>query len=1044
MDERIGILHLSDIHASKASKITIQRLVEHLKKDLTALQKHHNVSIKMICISGDLINSGDNAEEELEIVLEVFIQPIMEMLQLNEKNIFIVAGNHEVKRQMVIPYIETGLNTTLVSEAAIDDFLNKMDADGLKRIEYFDKDFSDIFGEELVWRNLLGRAYMFSTDMLTIGISCLNSAWRSTGIGSAEKGKMVIGRKQIIDSYESIKSADLKICITHHPFDWLVDEDKTAVEKCINQYDVVLTGHIHESDTKMFTSFNGQTLFITSGKFDNTSDIHNGYSLLSINPYNKDCDVIFRQYFDYPRNCFDAALCVSKGGIFSASLGSKDDKLALAYNVVHSIETKFLEYANSYFVSNVAAGKVLKSFDQSFITPELSRHSEYEKETMFENDYENDTDDTITLDDICISKHNFLLLGKKEIGKTTILHYIAKYCFTNFNSLKTVPIIIDSQYMDYTGKNVIPRAIHKFINGYCDGSNSFSMDDVEKLLKAGLCTIMFDNFETVEDRQLVKINQFLSNYPKNKFVFSERENITSKYLRAEEVVPSCDYETAHICALTKGQIRAIATRNFSTEDCPALVEKIMLCFKKTTLPKTPFVLSLMLSICDTADFAPINEAVIMEQFMEFLLEKSSPIEAYSTTYDFRIKEDFLISLASYMVENNRFHFTIDEFESLLSNYHADKGFSVRETEFDNLFFKKGVLIHTEVGTEFVITFRYNCMIEYYLAKKATQSSEFLTHILTDRNYLNYSNELMYYTGLNRQNIDVVRALRNELYANFDKLRGLVSELDNYNIGINISLPEENFVQKISASKLTQDQSDKLQDTRDTSELHTPEDIDKQVTHEDMDSFIHTVLIYGSCLKNLELLPKKEKELMYNDYILGLCIMLSIFKKNTEEYFNNEVSKMEQLPEKYTAEDIWKLKDTMQDVLKIAIPIALQNIALENIGTTKLKSIIEGIIKDKNSNDFSKFFSVFLFCDLHFPGLQRVLNDYCAKADNKSLLKIIFFKLLYYYRFRSFSSSLDPFLENILADINIKLNRGTKQGKNRIISELKKPGKFGNP
>ena len=134
MDERIGILHLSDIHASKASKITIQRLVEHLKKDLTALQKHHNVSIKMICISGDLINSGDNAEEELEIVLEVFIQPIMEMLQLNEKNIFIVAGNHEVKRQMVIPYIETGLNTTLVSEAAIDDFLNKMDADGLKRI----------------------------------------------------------------------------------------------------------------------------------------------------------------------------------------------------------------------------------------------------------------------------------------------------------------------------------------------------------------------------------------------------------------------------------------------------------------------------------------------------------------------------------------------------------------------------------------------------------------------------------------------------------------------------------------------------------------------------------------------------------------------------------------------------------------------------------------------------------------------------------------------------------------------------------------------
>ena len=559
------------------------------------------------------------------------------------------------------------------------------------------------------------------------------------------------------------------------------------------------------------------------------------------------------------------------------------------------------------------------------------------------------------------------------------------------------------------------------------------MDDVEKLLNAGLCTIMFDDFETVGERQLTKINEFISKYPNNRFIFSEKENITAKYLRDVEVVPSCEYETAHICALTKGQIRAIATQNFSSEDCSALVDKIMLCFKKTTLPKTPFVLSLMLSICDTADFTPINEAVIMEQFMEFLLEKSSPSEAYSTTYDFRIKEDFLISLVTYMDKNNQFYLSIDEFETLLSAYHADKGFSVRETEFDSLFFKKGVLVRTEL----IVTFRYNCMVEYYLAKKAAQSPEFLMHILADRNYLNYPNELMYYTGLNRQNVDVVKVLQRELYADFDKLRGVVPRLEDYNIGIDVSLPEESFAKRIGESKLTQAQSDKLQDTKDTSELHTPEEIDKSITHEDMDSFIHTLLIYGSCLKNLELLPKKEKEIMYNDYNLGLCIMLGIFKKNTEEYFNGEVSEMEQLPEKYTPEDICKLKAIMQDVLKISIPIVLQNIALENVGTTKLKSIIEGVIKDKNSSEFARFFSVFMFSDLHLPGLQRVLKEYVAEANNKSLLTIIFFKLLYYYRFRYFSSSLDPFFENILADINIKLHGGNKLRKDRIVSELKK-------
>ena len=67
----------------------------------------------------------------------------------------------------------------------------------------------------------------------------------------------------------------------------------------------------------------------------------------------------------------------------------------------------------------------------------------------------------------------------------------------------------------------------------------------------------------------------------------------------------------------------------------------------------------------------------------------------------------------------------------------------------------------------------------------------------------------------------------------------------------------------------------------------------------------------------------------------------------------------------------------------------------------------------------------MYCDLRLPGLQNVLKSYCTDAKDKSLLKIIFFKLLYYYRFRYFSSSLDPFFENILADINERVSRDSK-------------------
>lgn len=1031
MDKRVGILHLSDIHTSLQSKTKIERLVEALKLDIDVLQDKHSVDIKLVCISGDLINCGDNAEVELNIALESFLTPLMNILKLDENSIFIVAGNHEIKQKSIVNFIESGLEKELTSEQKIEEFLCEINEESLKRISYFDNEFSTLFGNKLVWSNSLTRAYMLSVGELRIGISCVNSTWRSTGVGNTEKRKMIVGRKQIIDSLEKIHTADIKICMMHHPFDWLIDDDKIAVEKCINQFDIVLTGHIHESDTKMYTSFNGQTLFNTCGKFDNSSDIYNGYTLLSINPYNKECDVILRQYMDYPRNCFDEAIHLAKSGVFSISLGTKDDKLALAYNATHAIEAKFLDFAESYFVSNVAAGRAIKKFDESFIIPTLSKYSEYEKETMFDENMDVD-DENISMESICNEKENILLLGKKEIGKTTMLHYITKYCISNFNTLKTFPIIINTLYADFSGKNPMLRASHKFLVEYCDNSESFSIDDVETLLLAGLCTVMLDNFETLGEGALQKVNDFLLKYPNNKFIFAEKEDVSARCMRDADVIPECEYTTVHICSLTKNQIRAIASQNVVKEDESSFVDKIMLCFKKTTLPKTPFVLSLIISLCDTPEFAPVNEAVVMEQFMEYLLEKSSPTEAYSTTFDFRVKEDFLIYLVSYMNEKNQFYLSSNEFDDILREYHCSKGFTIRETGFDKLFLNKGVLIQTEL----IVTFRYKCMIEYYLAKKAAQSQEFLEYILSDKNYLNYSDALLYYTGLNRRNMQIIDVLHGKLHYDFELMKEFLLKIEDYNIGLDIGIPEDTFSKTIGGSKLSQIQSDRVLDSRDISEDNLPENLDKQIAHEDMESFIGTLLIYGSCLKNLELITKEQKKIIYNDYISGLCVMLGIFIKATEEFFQEEILDMEKVPEKYSKEHIHEAKKSLQDIIKISLPIIIQNIAFENVGTVKLKSIIEEGIQKGNNNEFARFFNVFLFSDLRLPGLKKMLKDYVSNIDNKSLLTIIFFKLMYYYCLRYFSPVLDPFFENILADINIKLNKGNKQQKERIIQSIK--------
>ena len=334
----IGILHLSDIHACQKNEKDLDDLVVSLKKDLEILLERNHVKIGLICLTGDLINSGDNSDEEILIVYEHLLRPLIEYLHLSNDNVFIVPGNHEVKRSKIKQFVENGLLATLKSEEDISHFISSGDyGESTDRIDYFEKDIGGWFHHSPLFANNFAHTHIVEIGQTKIGIACINSAWRSTGCGIAEKGKMIIGRNQILDSLASLQSADLKICLMHHPLDWLLDEDKSAIEKCINSFDIVLNGHIHESNLTSCTTFNGITLFNTCGKFAKTSDVYNGYSLLSFNPCNCNCDIILRKYYESPRNEFDAAVHLCTEGQFSVALGVKDEALASAYNIVHSI-----------------------------------------------------------------------------------------------------------------------------------------------------------------------------------------------------------------------------------------------------------------------------------------------------------------------------------------------------------------------------------------------------------------------------------------------------------------------------------------------------------------------------------------------------------------------------------------------------------------------------------------------------------------------------------------------------------------------------------
>lgn len=1027
--KKIGILHLSDIHASSDTKDSLIHLTECLLSDIQRIQEQYETEIKLICITGDLINSGAKVEEEIGIASEVLIEPLLRQLALDNDAVFVVPGNHEVDKTKIISYMERGIASELVTCDNIEECMRVDGSTMRMRISHFDM-ATKKYGGEPVYSDEFCRAYLHNINGFLIGIAGWDSAWRSTGIGGAERGKMILGKDQIIKTEAALRGAQLKIGMLHHPTDWLMECDKTSVEKYMPLFDIILNGHIHETLSSVHTSFNGHTLFNTCGKFDNTSDIYNGYSVLSINPYTNDCDVILRQYYEGHRNSFDKAISLCQDGVFKAVLGCHDSDSAIAYNVVTAIRHHFTKYICNLLISNVAAGNEEYPFEKLFIMPKLDTHSEYEKETLGNQLRDRKKKKgKVSLEEILNCDDNLVVIGKTESGKTTLLHYLAKKLLDNYDDKHRVPIIIDCANAIFQGKNVVIKNATNFVNAYCSEDKSFSQNDIEKLLLAGKCTVMFDGFDLLKQKHQEKVNDFLKQYPKNRFVFMETESLQSDSFTSIPAKPGCEYSEYHICQLARSQIRQYAETMIISEEkdqSSVIVDHVLSCFMNTSLPRTPFILTMIMSVSDKVYNSSINEAVVLEQFMELLLNKKDANEASTVTFDFRAKENFLIALVSKMHELKTQILTLDEFEDFVHAYHKYVGFNVSETRFNEVFFLNGVLLrhnHT-------VMFRYGCIYDYYLAKKMANNNQFLEYLMEDHRYLDYTSAMMYYTELNRHSSSVISKVQSDLQIIIGELLPTVTERKDYTIGVNLAVQPDMLTERIQNHRFSQEESDELSDfvsnnlskkalLDDESGIQTLSEEELPHEEKNFNMLLSILRVFGLCLKNLEFISREEKEKAYEVYLETAVLIITLFNISLESTLDKTIDDITQKSGD-NEEDIKEIKEIFADFMKISLPICIQNFTAENVGTTKLKQIIQNTIAKYDVNSFEHFFTIFMLCDLHMSESRAFLKTYVKKITDKAMMQIVFMKLLYYYKMRYFDSKFDSDIENMLADLNIKM------------------------
>lgn len=250
---KISFIHLSDIHFCKTSGKNFDidsDLRNAVLTDISWNAKKELENVKGILIGGDIAFTGQ--KEEYEKAKE-FLKELTTRLEIDEKDIFCVPGNHDIN-QAVVKGSRSVYNAQCDIEKAgtideTDKIFEKymMDAADpnllFKAIEEYNN-FGALYGCNINSENIFWTESFELDYEMTLKIRGMNSCIISNHDDHKDKNnirKMIVGQSQI-PSYEE-NTAWVSLC--HHPVEfWKFAEDIQG--KLDKRIDIQLYGHKHE------------------------------------------------------------------------------------------------------------------------------------------------------------------------------------------------------------------------------------------------------------------------------------------------------------------------------------------------------------------------------------------------------------------------------------------------------------------------------------------------------------------------------------------------------------------------------------------------------------------------------------------------------------------------------------------------------------------------------------------------------------------------------------------------------------------------------
>lgn len=334
---KITWLHLSDLHLGKDvynEKTVLEELLADIKTQIAV----NDIKLDFVFITGDLTFSGQ--KKEFEYVQE-FLNKLLDITELSKDDIILVPGNHDVNRNQILSVARNSKkllnNRDAISEIIGNETEREIYTQGLS-------DYREFLQNNFTWARTSKKAplsYTLNKDIngISVSVLALNTAWLAYG-NENEKGKIIIGERQVREALDEVNDSQIIIALMHHPFEWLEWFDANDVKKMLERRaDFILNGHEHKLDVIGKGSIFGKAFKISAGSMYEMRDQVNSYNIVSSDILSGVATCYFRRFIDQDGGVWSADNALDNS-ILNGKIRVKLSERIVEDLVVDSIEIK--------------------------------------------------------------------------------------------------------------------------------------------------------------------------------------------------------------------------------------------------------------------------------------------------------------------------------------------------------------------------------------------------------------------------------------------------------------------------------------------------------------------------------------------------------------------------------------------------------------------------------------------------------------------------------------------------------------------------------